>query len=89
MGVDIDPSALPSELSIINTICKDKNLAHFDDVSSILEALSTNERLLVNVVNKNVVTIVKTKLVNGATPATHEMSFTMPMRWESKLDCTQ
>ena len=39
---DIDPLTLPSEPSIISSICKDGNLAHFDDVLSILIALSTN-----------------------------------------------
>ena len=42
---DIDPSTLPSELSI-NTICEDENPAHFDCVLSIVKALSTNEKLL-------------------------------------------
>ena len=39
---DIDPFALSSELSIISSICKDGNPAHFD-VLSILKALSTND----------------------------------------------
>ena len=45
------------------------------------KALSTNERLLM----KNVVTIVKIELVNGATPATHQVSFSMPMRIKTWL----
>ena len=65
---DIDSSALPPELSIISTIWKEKNPAHFHDILSILKAISTNGRLLV----KNIITIVKTVLDNGATTATPE-----------------
>ena len=60
---DIDPLTLPSEPSIISSICKDGNLAHFDDVLSILIALSTNGRLLM----ENIINIVKFMLVNGGT----------------------
>ena len=60
-GDDIDPSVLPSELSIISTICKDGNPAHFD-VLSILKAPSTNKRLLM----KKIITILKIMLFNGA-----------------------
>ena len=70
---DINPSALPSELSIISTVCKDGNPAHFDDVLSILKALSTNEKRFI----KNVITTVKTMLVNGDTTVTTEGSFSM------------
>ena len=50
---DIDQSAgFNSEVSIINTICKDGNPAHFHNVLSILKVLSTNKKLLI----KNVIT---------------------------------
>lgn len=60
---DIDPLTLPSEPSIISSICKDGNLAHFDVVLSILIALSTNGRLLM----ENIIINVKCILVNGGT----------------------
>ena len=68
VGDDTDPSALPPGLLIISTTRGDENPVHFDDVLSILKALSTNERLLM----KNIITIVKIMLVNGATTATLE-----------------
>lgn len=52
---DIDLSPIPTELSMISTICKEGNPAHVDDVLSILKAFSRNERLVM----KNVITIVK------------------------------
>ena len=78
---DIDLSALPSELSIISTICKDENPAHVDDALSILKALSRNERLAM----KNVIIIVKIMLLNGATTATPERSFSMVRRIKTWL----
>ena len=60
---DIDPLTLTSEPSIISSISKDGNLAHFDDVSSILIALSTKWKLLM----ENIIIIVKFILVNGGT----------------------
>ena len=60
---DTDLLTLPSEPSIISSICKDGNLAHFDDISSILIALSTNGRLLM----ENIIIIVKFMLVSGGT----------------------
>ena len=60
---DIDPLTLTSEPSIISSISKDGNLAHFDDVLSILIALSTKWKLLM----ENIIIIVKFILVNGGT----------------------
>ena len=68
VGDDTHPSALPPELLIISTTRGDENPVHFDVALSILKALSTNERLLM----KNIITIVKIMLVNGATTATLE-----------------
>ena len=76
---DIDSSALPRELSIISTIWKEKNPAHFHDILSILKAISTNGRLLV----KNIITIVKTVLDNGATTATPERSLRKQRRFKA------
>lgn len=80
-GDDIDLSALRSGLLIINTICKDWNLAHFDDVLSIRKVLSTNERLVM----KNFIVIVKIMLVYGAITAVPEKSFSMTRRIKTWL----
>ena len=51
---------------MISTFCRDENPAHFDVFLAILKVLYKNERLLM----KNVITIVKIMLLNGATIAT-------------------
>ena len=65
-----------------HTICTERNIAQLM-ISSNLKALSTNERLLM----KNVVTIVIT-LVNGATTATTERSFSVMRRIKTRLHTT-
>lgn len=81
---DIDLSAMLLELSVISTICKEGNPAHADDALSILKAFCRNKRLLV----KNVMTIVKIMLLNGATIATPQRTFSMIRRINSWLRLT-
>ena len=62
--ISTHPHYRQSFQSLLLPICKDGNPAHFDDVLSILKALSTQE-----------ITIVEIMLVNDATTATPERSF--------------
>ena len=78
---DIDQSALPVELAIFGTICKDKDPTHFDEIVSILKEVSKEERLLM----KNVTTMV---LINGATTGTAERSFSMARRIKNWMRST-
>ena len=71
--ISTHPHYRQSFQSLLLPICKDGNPAHFDDVLSILKALSTHERLWM----KNSITIVEIMLVNDATTATPERSFSM------------
>ena len=83
-GADIDSSALPSELLILCSICKDGNPSHFDDILTSLQAISKTERSLI----PNIVSIVKVVLVSGATTATPERSFSMARRIKTWLRST-
>ena len=81
---DIVPSTPLAKLSDIGTICRDGSPAHFDDVLSILQALFMNERYFM----KNVITIVKIILINGATTAAPKRLFSMARTISTRLHST-
>ena len=73
---DVDATALPTELLFLQTICKDAQPIHFGDIVEKLRTVSAEERALI----PNVISIVKIVLVNGATSATPERSFSLSRR---------
>ena len=81
---DIVPSAPLAKLSDIGTICSDGSPAHFDDVLSILQTLFMNETYFM----KNVITIVKIMLINGATTTTPKRLFSMARTINTRLHST-
>ena len=78
---DVDATALPTELLILQTICKDAQPIHFGDIVEKLRTVSAEERALI----PNVISIVKIVLVNGATSATPERSFSLARRLKTWL----
>ena len=80
-GSDVCATALPSELEVLKTVCSVENPVHFDTIVSILQEASKETFLLIS----NVIVIVKILLVNAATSATPERSFSMARRIKTWL----
>ena len=80
-GSDVCATALPSELEVLKTVCSVENPVHFDTIVSILQEASKETFLLI----PNVIVIVKILLVNAATSATPERSFSMDRRIKTWL----
>ena len=70
---DFDHSTLPSELEVLPVVFKSKAPANFADFVQEIRSLSREKRMLI----KNVVTIIRLVLTNGATSVTPEQSFSM------------
>lgn len=81
---DVDLSALPAELQILQTICAGDNVSHFDEIKKKIMTKSKQERRLVG----NVVKVIKLVLVGAATSATPERSFSLARRLKTWLRST-
>ena len=73
--------ALPSEFEILKTLCSANKLSYFDAIVTILQQAGKEELCLI----PNLIVIVKLLLVNAATSATPERSFSMARRIKTWL----
>ena len=82
-GNDVDVAVLPTELAILQTLTKETNPQHAADLFTVMRSLR-KETLLI----PNVIKILKLLLVNGATSATPERSFSTARRLKTWLRST-
>ena len=75
---DVDISALQVELPILEMICKDEYVVCFDDIWNMLKTVPEKLPLI-----PNVVLLVNLLLVNPATSASPERSFSLARRLKS------
>ena len=77
---DVDSTSLPAELQILKTICNGENPSYAQEIFDIMKSQRDNLKLMPNITK-----IAKLLLVNGATTATPERSFSTARRLKSWL----
>ncbi|XP_066925948.1 zinc finger MYM-type protein 1-like [Clytia hemisphaerica] len=80
---DVDATALPAELEVLKTLAKGENPTYAAEIFNIMKAKPNEVKLLPNIVK-----IAKLLLVNGATTATPERTFSTARRLKSWIRAT-